>query len=119
MARGIVRRPGEPCRPRPIGDLPWGGHLGELRELAEPTGHHWAELAVRGHPQERIATAELAVLVATTDDVRLLEAKLAQIERHDVEGVIRIHEQLRADSPACREHRAQVRDDLRGAIEDG
>ena len=76
----------------------------ERVERREPAGEHGAHAGARRHAQERVALAELAILVAASGHEGVVEPVRQQIERHDVEVMIRIDEQARA-VPAARARR--------------
>src|ERR1051326_8222708 len=63
MTREVVRRARKPRRPRPIRHASTR-RLRQIGEFAEPAGEHRPERRVGGESQERVARAELAVLVA-------------------------------------------------------
>src|SRR5262245_39295330 len=73
MAHGVVRGAG-PTRGAFAERHGPGGAVGELRELAVPTGDHGEPIERRRHAQEAVALTELAVLVATAGDERAGEA---------------------------------------------
>ena len=56
------------------------------------------------HAQEAVALAELAVLVAAAGDERAVQSHRRDVERHDVEMVIGVDQQLGAMRRACRRH---------------
>jgi hypothetical protein len=89
----------------------------ELGEAGEPPGVLRSQRrAPRRHAQEAHALAPLRVLVAAGDDEHLVTAEVGERERHDVPGVIRVEQDLRAAPPRRCRHRGQVWHD-RGGLE--
>src|SRR2546428_2483013 len=114
----IMGGPGEPSRPRAVRDGSRRLACGEHLELAEPTGDHRPQRAVRRDAEKTVALSQLAVLVAPTDDERSGELLLAKRERHDVERVVGVHQQLRTNLLAGIEYLAEARDNVGVPVQD-
>src|SRR2546429_10004971 len=106
------RGSGEPRSARAVGDGTAWVTGRERLELTEPTGDHRSQGAARGNPQKAVTLAQLAVLVAAAHDAGFQQPVSLEGERHDVERVIRVHQQLRARAAARREHMGEVRHDV-------
>ena len=90
--------PANAAAPRPYVTAVRATSLRSSAELAEPAGQHRPQPATGRHPQEAVALAELAVLVAAAGHERLVETAARDVERHDVQMVIRVDQQR---APCC------------------
>ena len=115
----VVGGAGEACGAVTVIDAIGRRRLFERRELAEPAGENRPKPAPRRHTKKTVALAELTVLVAAAGDERLVQAKRPDVERHDVQVMVRVDEQHGAVPLTCARHARKTRNDLGGLVEHG
>ena len=108
VARRIVRGAGETIAAGGVRHAMRGSRGFERAELAVPACHHWAQVTSFRQPKEAVAFAELAVFVAAAHYERIEQILCRERQRHDVELVVDVEQQMCAMPPAPCCHLAQA-----------